>query len=104
MRRSAIALLLSLAFAAAPAIARKKAEAVILSGVSSADFLRNRADIRMEMNQVSGILMLEGCLLIRAGDALISALGVSGAPGGEKDERCAQVALDKLQERLEFAE
>jgi uncharacterized protein GlcG (DUF336 family) len=30
-------------------------------------------------------------------------LGVSGAPGGDKDERCAQAALDKLQERLEFA-
>jgi hypothetical protein len=41
---------------------------------------------------------------IRAGGALIGALGVSGAPGGDKDERCALAALDKLQERLEFAE
>ncbi len=85
-------------------IAREKAEAVILSGVASADFRRNREDIRMEMNHVRGILMLEGGVPIRAGGALIGALGVSGAPGGEKDERCALAALEQLRERLEFAD
>ncbi len=85
-------------------IAREKAEAVILSGVASSDFRRNRQDIRMEMNHVSGILVLEGGMPIRAGGALIGALGVSGAPGGDNDEICAKTALDKLQERLEFAE
>lgn len=85
-------------------IAREKAEAVILSGVASSDFRRNRPDIRMEMNHVGGILVLEGGLPIRAGGALIGALGVSGAPGGDNDELCAKAALNKLQERLEFAE
>ncbi len=85
-------------------IAQEKAEAVILSGVASSDFRRNRQDIRMEMNHVKGILVLEGGVPIRAGGGMIGALGVSGAPGGEKDERCAMAALDKLQERLEFAE
>jgi uncharacterized protein GlcG (DUF336 family) len=85
-------------------IAQEKAEAVILSGVASADFRRNRQDIRMEMNHVRGILVLEGGLPVRSGGALVGALGVSGAPGGDKDERCAQAALDKLQERLEFAQ
>lgn len=85
-------------------IAREKAEAVILSGVASGEFRRNRQDIRMEMNHVQGILVLEGGLPIRAGGSLLGALGVSGAPGGDKDEACAQAALSKLQERLEFAE
>lgn len=85
-------------------IAQEKAESVILSGAASADFRRNRQDIRMEMNHVRGILMLEGGVPIRAGGALIGALGVSGAPGGEKDERCALAALEKLRERLEFAD
>jgi len=85
-------------------IAQEKAEAVILSGVASSDFRRNRQDIRMEMNHVRGILVLEGGVPIRSAGALIGALGVSGAPGGDKDERCAQTALDKLQERLEFAQ
>lgn len=85
-------------------IAREKAEAVILSGVASAEFRRNRQDIRMEMNHVDGILVLEGGLPIVAGGSLVGALGVSGAPGGDKDEACARAALGRLQERLEFAE
>lgn len=85
-------------------LAREKAEAVILSGVASSEFRRNRQDIRMEMNHVQGILVLEGGLPIRAGGALLGALGVSGAPGGDKDEACAPAALNKLQERLEFAD
>lgn len=85
-------------------IAREKAEAVILSGVNSSDFRKNRQDIRMEMNHVQGILVLEGGVPIQAGGSFIGALGVSGAPGGDKDEQCALAALDKLRERLEFAE
>lgn len=85
-------------------IAREKAEAVILSGVTSSDFRRNRQDIRMEMNHVNGILVLEGGVPVRAAGTLIGALGVSGAPGGDNDEICAKAALEKLQERLEFAE
>jgi len=85
-------------------IAREKAEAVILSGVASSTFRKNREDIRMEMNHVDGILVLEGGLPIRSGGGLVGAIGVSGAPGGDKDELCAAAALDALNERLEFAE
>ncbi len=85
-------------------IAEQKANAVILSGVSSAEFRDNRQDIREEMNHVRGILVLAGGLPIRAAGSLVGAVGVSGAPGGEKDEACAREALEKVQERLDFAE
>ena len=85
-------------------IATEKANAVILSGVASAEFRRNRDDIRQEMNQVDGILVLEGGVPIRAAGTLVGALGVSGAPGGEKDEACALRALETVRERLEFAD
>ena len=85
-------------------IAREKAEAVILSGVPSSEFRKNRQDIRMEMNHVDGILVLEGGVPVIAGGVLVGALGVSGAPGGDKDEACARASLDTLRERLEFAE
>lgn len=83
-------------------IAEEKANAVIMSGVSSAEFRANRADIKDEMNQVEGILVLDGGLKIESGGSLLGAIGVSGAPGGDKDAECAQTALDKLAERLEF--
>jgi uncharacterized protein GlcG (DUF336 family) len=85
-------------------IAEEKANAVIMSGVSSGEFVKNRSDIRMEMNHVDGISMLEGGLMINAAGNRVGAVGVSGAPGGDLDESCARKALEKYQERLEFAE
>ena len=85
-------------------LAQDKANAVILSGTSSAELRRNREDIRPELNHVEGILMLEGGLPVRAAGSLVGALGVSGAPGGDKDEACARQSLETFQERLEFAE
>jgi len=85
-------------------IAQKKANAVVLSGVDSGTFLKSRSDIRMEMNHVDGILMLEGGLPIRSGGSFLGAVGVSGAPGGDKDAACAAAALDAVHERLELGE
>jgi uncharacterized protein GlcG (DUF336 family) len=31
-------------------------------------------------------------------------VGVSGAPGGDLDEACAQKGIDAVQERLDFAD
>lgn len=84
-------------------IARDKAAAVILSGVKSSDFRANRDDIRMEMNHVDGILVLEGGVPIEAAGSLVGAVGVSGAPGGHLDEICALKAIETVQERLDFA-
>jgi uncharacterized protein GlcG (DUF336 family) len=85
-------------------IAREKANAAILSGVSSGTFRDNRRDIQQEMNHVTGVLVLQGGLPIAAGGYQLGAIGVSGAPGGDKDEKCAQKAIDKVQDRLEFTE
>lgn len=84
-------------------IATRKANAVVLSGVSSAEFRKNRADIVAEMNEIDGILVLDGGLPVRAAGVLLGAVGVSGAPGGDKDEACARAGLDSVQERLDFA-
>ena len=84
-------------------IAERKANAVVLSGVDSGEFRVNRADILAEMNEVNGILVLEGGLPIRAAGSLLGAVGVSGAPGGDKDAECAKAGLASVLERLEFA-
>lgn len=85
-------------------LAQRKANAVTLSGLSTRDFRTNRADVRAELNEVRGILLLQGGLPIRAGGSLIGAVGVSGAPGGEKDEACATAGIKAVQERLDFAD
>jgi uncharacterized protein GlcG (DUF336 family) len=85
-------------------IAQRKAGAVVLSGVSSADLRRNRADIRAELNEIRGVLLLGGGLPITSGGSLLGAIGVAGAPGSEKDEACAAAGIKSVQERLEFAD
>lgn len=85
-------------------IAEEKANSVILSGQKSGEFRQSRADIRPELNHMKGLIIMQGALPIEAAGARIGAIGVSGAPGGDKDELCAQQALDKLSERLEFAD
>ena len=38
----------------------------------------------------------QGALPIKVGEDVIGAIGVSGAPGGEKDEACAKAGIDKV--------
>ena len=85
-------------------IAEEKANAVILSGIDSGEFRDNREDIRQELNHMNGIIIMRGGVQIMAAGSRIGALGISGAPGGEKDEACALKALEQFDERLQFAE
>lgn len=48
------------------------------------------------MRDVPGFLLLAGGLPVKAGDEVIGAIGIGGAPGGQLDEACAQQALDGL--------
>jgi uncharacterized protein GlcG (DUF336 family) len=84
-------------------IAERKAGMTIMSGIPSGEFLAARADIRPELNHINGLIVMEGGLPISAAGSLIGAVGVSGAPGGDKDAACAAAALKKVEERLEFA-
>ncbi len=43
---------------------------------------------------------LDGGLPIFAGKELVGAVGISGAPGGDKDAACAQVGIDKIAKAL----
>jgi uncharacterized protein GlcG (DUF336 family) len=49
---------------------------------------------------LSGIIAAQGALPIKVGDEVIGAVGVSGAPGGEKDEACSKAGLDKVADQL----
>ena len=45
---------------------------------------------------LANIVAAQGALPIKVGDDTIGAIGVSGAPGGEKDEACAKAGIDKV--------
>ena len=49
---------------------------------------------------LSNVVAAQGALPIKAGDDVIGAVGVSGPPGGEKDEVCAKAGIDKAADTL----
>ena len=52
------------------------------------------------IRQIPGVVGVGGGVPIRVGTEVIGAVGVSGAPGGEKDEACANAGLAKVEAAL----
>lgn len=46
------------------------------------------------------ILPLAGAVAVKVHDEIVAAIGVGGAPGGEKDEACAMAGLARIKDRL----
>jgi uncharacterized protein GlcG (DUF336 family) len=52
------------------------------------------------MAKLPHLVLAQGAIVIKIGDEQIGAIGVSGAPGGEKDEACARAGIAQIQDRL----
>jgi uncharacterized protein GlcG (DUF336 family) len=48
------------------------------------------------------VVAVAGGLTIEAAGALVGGIGVSGAPGGERDEACARAGVAAIQQQLDF--
>lgn len=49
---------------------------------------------------VPNITPLPGAVAVKVNGEMLAAIGVSGAPGGEKDETCARAGIEKISDRL----
>ena len=54
------------------------------------------------LRSVPRFTAIGGGVTIEAGGSLLGAIGVSGAPGGEADEMCAQAGIKAIADSLEF--
>jgi uncharacterized protein GlcG (DUF336 family) len=54
------------------------------------------------IRNLPGAVIIGGGLVVEAGGALVGAIGVSGAPGGDADEACAKAGIDSMQGKLDF--
>lgn len=59
-------------------------------------------DISARLATLPRMTMLGGGVVIEAGGTLLGAIGVSGAPGGDKDEVCAKAGLAAIRDKLDF--
>ncbi len=52
------------------------------------------------LQHLPGVFLVPGGVVITSGGEVIGSVGVGGAPGGEKDEVCAQTAVAKIADKV----
>jgi uncharacterized protein GlcG (DUF336 family) len=83
-------------------LGRRKAYTAAMQRVSTGDFAKRIATPGAFNPSLydTQLVALAGGVPIKVGDETIGAIGVSGAPGGDKDEACANAGLAKVSDRL----
>jgi len=51
---------------------------------------------------ITGSMMIGGGIPVRSAGTIVGAVGVSGAPGGEEDHKCAQAGINAIEDKLMF--
>jgi uncharacterized protein GlcG (DUF336 family) len=83
------------------AVSRAKAYAA-MSFVTPTSQLESRFTQPFGPPATGGLVLSAGGLPIQAGGELVGAIGVSGAPSGQIDERCARAGFEAITEDLEL--
>jgi uncharacterized protein GlcG (DUF336 family) len=80
---------------------RLKAYTSRTRGQTSLEFMKLIADpANAYLRQIPNVVGVGGGVPIKVGNEIIGGVGVSGAPGGEKDEVCANAGLAKVADAL----
>jgi uncharacterized protein GlcG (DUF336 family) len=81
--------------------ARRKAYTARTRNMTSLEFKKQAEDpATAYLKQIPDVVAVGGGVPIRIGNVPIGAVGVSGAPGGEKDEVCANAGIAKVADQL----
>ena len=54
------------------------------------------------IREIPNVVAVGGGVLIQAGGALLGAIGVSGAPGGDADQACARAGIAAIRDDIEL--
>ena len=80
---------------------RLKAYTARTRGTTSSEFAKLTSNPESAyLRQIPGTVWAAGGVPIKVGNETIGAVGVSGAPGGEKDEACANAGIAKVADAL----
>lgn len=66
--------------------------------------LENRFKTPFAVGKIDGLVMSAGGLPINAAGTILGGVGVSGAPSGETDEKCAKAGIETVIADLEMAD
>jgi uncharacterized protein GlcG (DUF336 family) len=87
-----------------PDTAVRKAYTAVSFRTATSDLAKSIRSGQLDaaLAQLPHVAMIGGGLMIEAGGSLLGAIGVSGAPGGDKDEECAKAGLDAIRDKIDF--
>ena len=87
-----------------PATASGKAwtAATFRNSTSSLFAISQPGMMQAGIRNLPGVVIIAGGLIVETGGSLVGAIGVSGAPGGDADEACAQAGVEAIQSKLDF--
>ena len=88
----------------APDTAVAKAYTALSFRAATTDLSKSIKSGQMDpgLTRLPRVSMLGGGLIIEAAGALVGGIGVSGAPGGDKDDECAKAGIDAIRDKLDF--
>ncbi|MDH5600637.1 MAG: heme-binding protein [Gammaproteobacteria bacterium] len=69
---------------------------------SALSAIENRFTKPHQVPKIDGLVMSAGGIPINIGGSILGGIGVSGAPSGEVDEKCATAGLDAVRDDLEM--
>ncbi|MGA7999561.1 MAG: heme-binding protein [Bradyrhizobium sp.] len=88
----------------APDTAVSKAYTALSFRAATSDLAKSirAGQLDADLARLPHVAMLAGGLTIETGGTLLGGIGVSGAPGGNKDEECAKAGLDAIRDKIDF--
>lgn len=88
----------------APDTAFRKAYTSLSFRASTSDLAKSIKSGQLDesLSRLPNVAMTGGGLAIETSGTLLGGIGISGAPGGDKDEACAKAGLDAIRDKLDF--
>jgi uncharacterized protein GlcG (DUF336 family) len=87
-----------------PGTATGKAYSALSFKIDTLSFARatQSGEASSGIRQLPGVVAIGGGRPIESAGSIVGAIGVSGAPGGEADDACAQAGIAQIRDDLEF--
>ena len=76
--------------------------ATFRTGTTELNAISQPGMMQQGLRQLPNVVMIGGGIVVEAGGALIGAVGVSGAPGGDADDACAKAGVAAIKDKLDF--
>lgn len=87
-----------------PETARRKAWTAASFRTNTTDLVAfsQPGQVQSGIRQIPQVLMVGGGMIIESAGSLVGAIGVSGAPGGDFDDKCASAGIAAIEDALTF--